>query len=93
MKKAEERNRYTETQKEEHVHEVNPLCDARRREKVGALYSAVLSLLTFIDRACPQLLSPAPWNVRTCSPGSSAVIVVLNQEIHLHKRQNTTACL
>ena len=27
------------------------------------------------------------------SRGSSVVIVVLNQEIHLHKLQNTTACL
>ena len=27
------------------------------------------------------------------SPGSSVVIVGLNQEVHPHKRQNTTACL
>ena len=41
----------------ENVHELIPPCVARRRKKVGALYSAVSSLLAFISRAYPRFLS------------------------------------
>ena len=43
----------------ENVHELISPCDARRREKVGALYSAVSGLLVIISRAYPGFLSPA----------------------------------
>ena len=44
------------------THELIPPCDARRREKVGALYSAISGLLVVISRAHPQSLSHAPQN-------------------------------
>ena len=46
-----------------YIHELIPPCDARRREKVGALYSAVSDLLAVISRAYPQFLSPVPQNI------------------------------
>ena len=46
-----------------HIHEPIPPCDARRREKVGALYSAVSGLLAIISRAYPRFLSPVLWNI------------------------------
>ena len=42
-----------------YVRELIPPCVARRREKVGALYSTVSGLLAVISRAYPQFLSPA----------------------------------
>ena len=49
---------------------------------MGALYSTVSGLLAVISRAYPQFLSPVSTEYN--SPGSSAVIVVLNREIHSH---------
>ena len=45
------------------LYELIPPSDARRREKVGALYSVVSGLLAFISRAYPQFLSPVPRNI------------------------------
>ena len=45
------------------TYELIPPCDARRREKVGALYSAVSGLLDVISRAYPQFLSSVPRNI------------------------------
>ena len=50
-------------------HELIPSCDIRRREKVGALYSAVSGLLAFSSRAYYHGI----YNL-----GSSVVIVVLH---------------
>ena len=51
------------TQQALHVHtyiyELNPPCDTRRREKVGALYSTVSGLLAVISRAHSISLSCA----------------------------------
>ena len=69
-----------------YVHELIPLCDARGKEEVGALYSTVTGLLTFIY---PQFLS--------CTMEYITLLVVhclcFRTEIHPHKSQNTTACL
>ena len=45
-------------------HELIPPCDARRREKVGALYSTVYGLLAVISRAYPPFLSPVSRNLQ-----------------------------
>ena len=42
----------------------------RKREKVGALYSTVSSLLAIISRIYPRFFFPASWNI-ICIPGSS----------------------
>ena len=50
---------------------------------MGALYSTVSDLLVAISRAYSRFLSPAPRNIY--SIGSSAVIVVPNEEIQSQK--------
>ena len=61
-----------------HAHELIPMCDAMRRENVGALHSTVSGLLV-ISRAYPPFLSSVPQNIIDLS--SSVAIVALNQEI------------
>ena len=60
--------------------ELVPPCDARRREKVGSLYSAVYGLLAVFSRAYPQFLSLAPQNIIALA--IVLVIIDLNQEIY-----------
>ena len=79
---------YTHT----HTHKLIPPCDTRRRERVGALYSALFFLLIILHQQNIPSISLS-CTTEYNSLVSSVVIVVLNQEIHLHKPQNTTACL
>ena len=71
------------------LYELIPPCDARRREKAGVLYNTVPSLL----RSCAQQSIPLIYlscaTEYSYSLDSSVVIVVLNQEMHPQKPQNT----
>ena len=74
-------NMFEKTNKKYIVNELIVACDAGRRERVVALYSAVLGLLSVISRARPRLiLSPVPQNIIIAV---AVVIVLLKQEMHI----------